>query len=115
VDEVKITLAFTNLIENAIKYNKPGGWVHVTLNADHQYFYLKVEDSGIGIPEDSLEHIYERFYRVDKARSRDTGGTGLGLAITKSVVSLHNGEIKLYSKVGEGTTFTLRVPLKYKG
>ena len=61
VDEVKITLAFTNLIENAIKYNKPGGWVHVTLNADHQYFYLKVEDSGIGIPEDSLEHIYERF------------------------------------------------------
>ena len=55
------------------------------------------------------------FYRVDKARSRDTGGTGLGLAITKSVVSLHNGEIKLYSKVGEGTTFTLRIPLKYKG
>lgn len=97
VDEVKITLAFTNLIENAIKYNKPGGWVHVTLNADHQYFYLKVEDSGIGIPEDSLEHIYERFYRVDKSHSREIGGTGLGLAITRNAVLMHRGAIKVFS------------------
>ena len=73
VDEVKITLAFTNLIENAIKYNYEGGWVHVSLNADHQYLYLKVEDSGMGIPEESLEHIYERFYRVDKSHSREIG------------------------------------------
>ena len=77
--------------------------------------YPNFADSGVGIPEDCQDQVFDRFYRVDKARSRDTGGTGLGLAITKSVVSLHNGEIKLYSKVGEGTTFTLRIPLKYKG
>lgn len=113
VDEVKITLAFTNLIENAIKYNKPGGWVHVTLNADHQYFYLKVEDSGIGIPEDSLEHIYERFYRVDKSHSREIGGTGLGLAITRNAVLMHRGAIRVFSTEGEGTIFNVRIPLNY--
>ena len=115
INEVKLSLGLTNLIENGIKYNKDDGWIRVTLNADHKYFYVKVADSGVGIPEDCQDQVFDRFYRVDKARSRDTGGTGLGLAITKSVVSLHNGEIKLYSKVGEGTTFTLRVPLKYKG
>ena len=78
IDEVKLTLAITNLVENGIKYNKSEGWVHVSLNADHQYFYVKVEDSGVGIPEDALEHIYERFYRVDKSHSREIGGTGLG-------------------------------------
>lgn len=115
VDEVKITLAFTNLIENAIKYNKPEGWVHVSLNADHQYFYLKVEDSGIGIPESSLEHIYERFYRVDKSHSREIGGTGLGLAITRNAVLMHRGAIKAFSTEGEGTIFNVRIPLKYIG
>ena len=113
VDEVKITLAFTNLIENAIKYNKEDGWVHVSLNADHQYFYLKVEDSGIGIPEDSLEHIYERFYRVDKSHSREIGGTGLGLAITRNAVLMHRGAIKVFSTEGEGTIFNVRIPLNY--
>ena len=113
VDEVKITLAITNLVENAIKYNKPGGWVHVTLNADHQYFYQKVEDSGIGIPEDSLEHIYERFYRVDKSHSREIGGTGLGLANTRNSILMHRGAIKVFSTEGEGTLFTVRIPLNY--
>lgn len=113
VDEVKITLAITNLIENAIKYNKPEGWVHVSLNADYQYLYLKVEDSGMGIPEDSLEHIYERFYRVDKSHSREIGGTGLGLAITRNAVLMHRGAIKVFSTEGEGTIFTVRIPLKY--
>ena len=113
IDEVKLTLAITNLVENAIKYNRENGWVHVTLNADYQYFYVKVEDSGIGIPEDSLEHIYERFYRVDKSHSREIGGTGLGLAITRSAVLMHHGAIKVYSREGEGTTFTVRIPLKY--
>jgi signal transduction histidine kinase len=74
IDEVKLTLAITNLIENGIKYNNEEGWVHVSLNADHQYFYVKVEDSGIGIPQEALEHIYERFYRVDKSHSREIGG-----------------------------------------
>ncbi len=113
VDEVKITLAFTNLVENAIKYNRQDGWVHVSLNADHQYFYLKVEDSGIGIPEDSIEHIYERFYRVDKSHSREIGGTGLGLAITRNVVLMHRGAIKVFSTEGEGTIFNGRIPLNY--
>lgn len=113
VDEVKITLAFTNLIENAIKYNRPDGWVHVSLNADHQYFYLKVEDCGIGIPEESLEHIYERFYRVDKSHSREIGGTGLGLAITRNAILMHRGAIKVFSTLGEGTIFNVRIPLNY--
>ena len=97
IDEVKLTLAITNLVENAIKYNRENGWVHVTLNADYQYFYVKVEDSGIGIPEDSLEHIYERFYRVDKSHSREIGGTGLGLAITRNAVLMHRGACLLYT------------------
>ena len=113
VDEVKITLAFTNLIENAVKYNRPDGWVHVSLNADHQYFYLKVEDCGIGIPEESLNRIYDRFYRVDKSHSREIGGTGLGLAITRSAVLMHRGAIKVFSTVGEGTIFNVRIPLNY--
>lgn len=113
VDEVKLTLAITNLVENAIKYNKPEGWVHVSLNADHQYFYVKVEDSGIGIPEESLEYIYERFYRVDKSHSREIGGTGLGLAITRNAVLMHRGAIKAYSEEGKGTTFNVRIPLNY--
>lgn len=113
VDEVKLSLAITNLIENAIKYNVEDGWVRVSLNADHKYFFIKVADSGIGIPESAQDSIFERFYRVDKARSRETGGTGLGLAITKNVIQMHRGAIKVYSKEGEGTTFNVRIPLNY--
>ncbi len=110
-DEVKLSLALSNIIENAVKYNIDNGWVKVSLNADHKYFYVKVADSGVGIPDDCKSQVFERFYRVDKARSRDTGGTGLGLAITKNVISMHGGTIKLYSESGEGTTFTIKVPL----
>ena len=113
IDEVKLTLAFTNLVENAVKYNHPEGWVHVSLNADHKYFYVKVADSGIGIPEEDQKHIFERFYRVDKSHSREIGGTGLGLAIVRNAVVLHRGSVKVYSKEGEGTTFTVRIPLNY--
>ncbi len=113
IDEVKLTLAITNLIENGIKYNKQEGWVHISLNADHQYFYVKVEDCGIGIPKDSIEHIYERFYRVDKSHSREIGGTGLGLAITRNAILMHRGAIKVFSTEGEGTVFTVRIPLNY--
>ena len=112
-DEVKLTLAISNLIGNAIKYNVDGGWVHVSLNADHQYFYVKVEDSGIGIPEEDLENIYERFYRVDKSHSKEIGGTGLGLSIARSAILKHRGSIKVHSVEGEGTTFTVRIPLTY--
>jgi signal transduction histidine kinase len=113
VDEVKFTLAISNLVENAIKYNKEHGWVKVTLDADHQFFTIEVADSGIGIPEDSLEHIYERFYRVDKSHSREIGGTGLGLAITRSAIIMHRGSIRATSEEGVGTIFTVRIPLTY--
>ncbi|MCI9593346.1 MAG: HAMP domain-containing histidine kinase [Lachnospiraceae bacterium] len=113
VDEVKLSLAFNNLVGNAIKYNVDDGWVKVTLDADHKAFYVTVADSGIGIPEEFQRYIFERFYRVDKARSRETGGTGLGLAITKSVILMHNGTIKVESREGEGTVFTVRIPLNY--
>ncbi len=113
IDETKFTLAVSNLVENAIKYNHENGWVHVSLNADHKYFYVKVEDSGIGIPEQDQAHIFERFYRVDKSHSREMGGTGLGLAIARNAVLVHRGSIKIYSNEGEGTTFTVRIPLIY--
>ena len=113
VDEVKLSLAISNLIENAIKYNVDEGWVRVSLNADHKFFYIKVSDSGVGIPEDAQDFIFERFYRVDKARSRETGGTGLGLSITRNAILMHRGAIKVYSKIDEGTTFTVRIPLSY--
>ena len=109
VDEVKLTLAISNLVENAIKYNAENG----SLNADHQFFYIKVEDNGIGIPEESLDRIFERFYRVDKSHSAEISGTGLGLALTRSVVLMHRGAIKAFSTEGEGTIFNVRIPLNY--
>ena len=113
VDETKLTLALSNLMENAVKYNKEGGWVRISINTDHKYFYVKVEDNGIGIPKEDQEHIFERFYRVDKSHSREIGGTGLGLAIARRGILMHHGIIKVYSEEGEGTTFTVRVPLTY--
>ena len=85
--------------------------MRVSVNADHEFFYLTVADSGIRIPDNCRDKIFARFYRVDKARSRQTGGTGLGLAITKTVVLMHKGAIRVYSKEGEGSTFTVRIPL----
>ena len=111
VDEVKLSLILTNLIENAIKYNREQGRVNVILDADHQFFTVQVADTGIGIPEDSIQHIYERFYRVDKSHSREIGGTGLGLAITKGAVQLLRGSIKVESIQGEGSVFTVKIPL----
>lgn len=113
VDEVKFALILTNLVENAIKYNHENGWVKVELNASHKEMYLIVSDSGIGIAKESVDHIFERFYRVDKSHSREIGGTGLGLAITRSAVAMHKGTIKVDSQLGKGTTFTIRIPLSY--
>lgn len=111
VDEVKMSLILTNLVENAIKYNREQGGVEVTLDADHQFFTVQVADTGIGIPEEAIHHIYERFYRADKSHSKEIGGTGLGLAITRSAILLHRGSIKVESKVGEGSVFTVKIPL----
>ncbi|MDR2043777.1 MAG: two-component sensor histidine kinase [Clostridium sp.] len=113
VDEVKMTLAMTNLVENAIKYNKENGCVKVLLDADHQSFLFEVTDTGIGIPEEALTHIYERFYRVEKSHSREIGGTGLGLAITRRAILMHRGSITVTSKEGEGSSFRMRIPLTY--
>ena len=107
VDEVKLSLACNNLIENAVKYNHDDGKVDVSLNADHKFFYIRVKDTGCGIPEDCQEQIFERFYRVDKARSRETGGTGLGLSIVKHGATLHHAQINVDSDLGKGTKMEL--------
>ncbi len=113
IDPTRLSLAFSNLVENAVKYNHENGWVRVTLDADHKFFYVKVSDSGIGIPEESIDYIFERFYRVDKSHSREIGGTGLGLAITRSAVVAHRGAIRVQSSLEEGTVFTVRIPIRY--
>ncbi len=113
VDPLKFASVVTNLVENAIKYNNTDGTVTVSLNSDHQYFYVKVTDTGIGIAEEDQARVFERFFRVDKARARETGGSGLGLAIANEIVEKHHGTIKIHSKEGEGTTFNVRIPLKY--
>lgn len=99
-----------NLVENGIKYNVPGGELFVTLDRIDDNAVIKVRDTGVGIPEDSVSHVFERFYRVDKARSRAMGGTGLGLAIAKEIVDAHGGEIRLESKEGIGTTVMILLP-----
>ena len=110
VDEVKLSLACNNLIENAVKYNHDDGKVDVSLNADHKFFYIRVKDTGCGIPEDCQEQIFERFYRVDKARSRAMGGTGLGLAIAKEIMESHGGKLTAESEYGKGTTMIMWFP-----
>jgi signal transduction histidine kinase len=102
-----------NLVENAIKYNVPGGTITIRLLRDGENALIQVSDTGMGVPEDAIPHLFERFYRVDKARSRETGGTGLGLAITKNVILLHHGAVRVESKEGEGTIFLVRIPLIY--
>ena len=99
-----------NLIENGIKYNIPGGMLSVNLSRDDDNAYLEVKDTGMGIPEDAIPHLFERFFRVDKARSRQSGGSGLGLAIVRAIVQRSRGEITVSSTLGQGTTFTVTFP-----
>ena len=110
-DYEMLVTAVKNLIENAIVYSEPGSQVGVGIKVIDDVVEISVTDSGIGIPEGEQERIFERFYRVDPSRSRQTGGTGLGLAIVKHAASHHKGEIKIFSKVGVGSTFTLRLPI----
>jgi signal transduction histidine kinase len=114
-DEVKFASAISNLVDNAVKYTPAKGAVVVTLEADHQNAFISVADTGIGIAEEDQRRIFDRFYRVDKTRDRETGGTGLGLAITYSTVRMHRGSIKIASKENEGSIFTVRVPIHFKG
>jgi signal transduction histidine kinase len=105
-----LALLVRNLIDNAIRSTPAGGRVEVSLAADDGDLVLTVADDGIGIPQRDLPRIFERFYRVDRARSRETGGTGLGLAIVRHVVENHGGRISVESELGGGTTFEVRLP-----
>ncbi len=109
--ESRANQVFTNLIENAIKYNKPEGKVEINLTSDKNVAIIEVKDTGIGIPADKINRIFERFYRVDKSRSREVGGTGLGLSIVKSLVEIYRGTVKVDSIYGAGTKFTVKLPL----
>ena len=110
-EAMRLEQVATNLIENAIKYTDAGS-VAVRVSVDGTEALFAVADTGIGIPEEAQPHLFERFYRVDKARSRGTGGTGLGLAIVERVIALHGGYIEVQSKLGEGSTFTVHLPLQ---
>lgn len=100
-----------NLIENGIKYNTPGGSLTIALSRCEENAVLEIADSGVGIPEDAMSHLFERFYRVDKARSRKSGGSGLGLSIVRSMIERHKGEISVSSVYGEGSVFTVQFPV----
>ena len=114
-DRRQMRSALMNLLDNAIKYSGPGEPVEVGARVVGDRLELVVRDHGIGIPTRDLERIFERFYRVDRARSRDTGGTGLGLAIVRHVVQAHGGEVTVTSSEGEGSTFTIQIPLANGG
>ena len=109
-DAERIQQVIINIITNAIKYNKPQGAIHITGGTEGEKVFLRVEDTGIGVPKEDLKRLFERFYRVDKARSRESGGTGLGLAIAKQIVESHGGSIGFDSEYGKGSVVTLYLP-----
>ena len=109
-DEDSISQILENLVDNALKYTPAGGSIKVCWGVEGDRVCLEVKDTGIGIPEQDLPRIFERFYRVDKARSRELGGTGLGLSIVKHLVQAMDGGIEAISREGEGTTFRIRLP-----
>ena len=111
-DEIKLTLAISNIVENGIKYTPNGGTVKVSVDADHQFVYISVQDTGMGIADTEQTKIFNRFYRVDKARDRETGGTGLGLAISHAAIIAHNGTIRVSSRPDEGAVFMVRIPIR---
>ncbi len=110
-DRRQMVSAIANLLDNAIKYSEPGAPVALTARAADGWLTIEVRDRGVGIPSRDLDRIFERFYRVDRARSRSTGGTGLGLAIVRNVAHAHDGDVTVESREGEGSTFRLRVPM----
>jgi two-component system sensor histidine kinase SenX3 len=111
-DRLQVLSAVSNLIDNAVKYSNRGGVVRISASIDDQNLAIEVADNGIGIPQRDLDRIFERFYRVDRARSRETGGTGLGLAIVRHVATNHGGTVGVRSREGEGSVFTLSIPLE---
>ena len=111
-DPGKLSQVCYNILENAIKYTPDGGTITVVLSRMGRDAVLEITDTGVGIPKEDLPHVFDRFYRVDKARSRDTGGTGLGLSIVQQIVRLHAGSVTVQSEPGKGTTFTVQLPVK---
>ena len=109
-DETQLNSMFNNLVDNAVKYTLPGGRIEVTGDSDEDEVVISIADTGIGIPEGKLSRIFERFYRVDKDRSKATGGTGLGLSIVRHVAENHGGNVTVDSALGEGSTFTVHLP-----
>ncbi len=109
-DETQLASMFNNLVDNAVKYTPPGGRVEVIGRVEDSELVVSVSDTGIGIPESKLSRIFERFYRVDKARSKETGGTGLGLSIVRHVAANHGGRVTVESTPGEGSKFTVYLP-----
>ena len=110
-DREKLAQILLNLLDNAIKFNKSGGQVEIRARVTAGQMTLAVQDTGMGIPEADLPRIFERFYRVDKARSREMGGTGLGLSIVKHLVEAHHGTVTVHSIPGQGSTFQFTLPL----
>jgi len=110
-DENRVKQAIFNLVDNAIKYNRPGGAVKITIHTKDQSAVVEIADTGIGIGPEDLPHIFDRFYRVDKSRSRLQGGSGLGLAIVKKIIEEHDGTISVTSTAGKGSTFFITLPL----
>ncbi len=111
-DKDGIERVIINIISNSVKYTPNGGKINVYVGYVHNDAYVKIKDTGIGIPKDDLDKVFERFYRVDKARSRKLGGTGLGLSIAKEIIEQNNGNINVSSKVGQGTEVVIRIPVK---
>ena len=109
-DETQLTSMFTNLVDNAVKYTAPGGRVEVVGGSEGSEIIVSISDTGIGIPEGKIPRIFERFYRVDKARSKATGGTGLGLSIVRHVAQNHGGRVTVESTPNDGSTFTVHLP-----
>jgi two-component system sensor histidine kinase SenX3 len=110
--EDQLVIAIGNLVENAVNYSPDHTRVAVAAHVDGDLVEITVSDQGVGIPSSELERIFERFYRVDRARSRETGGTGLGLSIVKHIASIHGGDVRVWSIEGQGSTFTVRLPLR---
>ena len=115
IDAPLLEQAVINLLDNAIKYSRPEGIVTLRLGREDGEAAIRVIDSGQGIGREHLPRLFERFYRVDKARSRKLGGTGLGLAIVKHIIKAHGGEVTVDSRLGEGSTFTIRLPMQSNG
>jgi two-component system sensor histidine kinase ResE len=112
ISKESLHIVVANLVENAFRYTEPGGSVTMTLVDDNSAAKIEIKDTGIGIPAENLPFVFDRFYRVDKSRSRQSGGSGLGLSIVKALIDSHNGRVSVHSKVGEGSVFTVVLRMK---